>query len=118
MTPPFFPHSPKQVPEVHQSSLFNPLTPSQITVSGIPKSSQVEPQLLHCDNKFDTLTVHPHSTLTAPSIGGIFEVRRTSAVEFFCGNSRRAKAVGYFPRKTPLQIFDRILNATLPNNLL
>ena len=47
---------------------------------------------------------------------------RTSAVELFFRNSQRVKAVGYFYRGAPScifdRIFDRILNATLPNNLL
>ena len=41
---------------------------------------------------------------------------------FFCRNSQRVKAVGYFRRRAPSCIFDRmfgrILNATLPNSLL
>ena len=45
----------------------------------------------------------------------------TSAVELFCRYSQRVKAVGYFYRTAPSCIFDgmfeRILNATLPNNL-
>ena len=43
---------------------------------------------------------------------------RTSAVELYCGNSQRIKAVGYFRRRAPSWMFDRILNATLPNNYL
>ena len=46
------------------------------------------------------------------------ESSQTSAVELFCGYSQRIKTVGYFRRKDPSWIFDRILNATLPNNYL
>ena len=47
-----------------------------------------------------------------------FESNQTSAVELYCGNSQRIKAVGYFCRTAPSWMFDRILNATLPNNYL
>ena len=47
---------------------------------------------------------------------------RTSAVKIFCRNSQRVKAVGYFWRRAPScifdKIFDRILNTTLPSNSL
>ena len=47
---------------------------------------------------------------------------RTSPVEPFCENSQRVKVVGYFCRRAPScmydRMFDRILIATLPNNLL
>ena len=46
------------------------------------------------------------------------ESDQTSVVELFCGNSQRIKAVGYFPRRAPSWMFDRILTATLPNNSL
>ena len=50
------------------------------------------------------------------------ESSRTSAVELFYKNSQRVKAVGYFCRRAPScifdRMFDRILNATLSNNLL
>ena len=46
------------------------------------------------------------------------ESSQTFAVEFFGGISQRVKAVDYFRRKAPSWTFDRILNATLPNNLL
>ena len=42
----------------------------------------------------------------------------TSAVEFFCRNNQRLKAAGYFCKRTPSWIFDRILNTVLPNNLI
>ena len=38
---------------------------------------------------------------------------RTTEVELFRENDQRVKAVGYFQR-----MFDRVLNATLLNNLL
>ena len=43
---------------------------------------------------------------------------RTSAVGFFCRNSQRVKAVACFRKRVPSCIFDRILNATLPDKLL
>ena len=50
------------------------------------------------------------------------ESSRTSAAELFCRNSQHVKAVDYFCRRASSYIFDRmfdrILNATLPNNLL
>ena len=36
----------------------------------------------------------------------------------FCENIQRVKVVGYFRRRAPTWMFDRILNATLLNNLL
>ena len=84
--------------------------------------SLIEPQLHHCtpacDYKFHTLAVHPHPTLTAPSIGGPFGVRWNICGGSFSGNSQRVIAVGYFRRRAASWKFDRILNVTLPNNLL
>ena len=48
----------------------------------------------------------------------LLESSQTSAMELFCGNSQRIKAIGYFRWRAPSWIFDRILNATLPNNFL
>ena len=49
------------------------------------------------------------------------ESSRTPAVELFCRNSQRVKAVGYFCKRDTScifdRIFDRILIATLTNNL-
>ena len=45
------------------------------------------------------------------------ESGKTTAVEMFCENSQRVKAAGYFHRRAPPWNFDRILNATRPNNL-
>ena len=51
-----------------------------------------------------------------------FDSSRTSAVKIFCGNSQSVKTVGYFSRRAPPWmfgiVFDRILNVSLPNNLL
>ena len=46
------------------------------------------------------------------------EFVRKTALELFCWNGQRIKAVGYFRRRSPSWMFDRILNVTLPNNLL
>ena len=62
------------------------ITPSNITRNGTSKPPQIrflnsliEPQLLYCtpacSYKFHALRVHPHHTLTAPSIRGTFGVR-------------------------------------------
>ena len=69
-----------------------------------------------------TNSMHLQSTYT-PHLQHIqseahMESSRTSAVELYCGNSQRIKAVGYFRRRAPSWMFDRILNATLPNNYL
>ena len=42
----------------------------------------------------------------------------TFAVERFYATKQRVKVVGYFWRRAPSWIFDRILNASLTNNLL
>ena len=84
--------------------------------------SLIEPQLLHCapacSYKFLTFVAQPNPTLKAPSIGGTFGVRWTSAMELFCGNSQCVKVVGYFLRRNPSWMFGRILNAALSNKLL
>ena len=66
--------------------------------------------------------MHLQSTYT-PNLqhiqsGAHLESSRTSAVELFYRNSQRIKTVGYFRRRVPSWTFDRILNATLPNNSL
>ena len=64
-------------------------------------------------------TLHIYST---SKLEGHLESSRTSAVKRFCRNSQRVKPVGYFCRRAPScifdKMFDRILNATLPNNWL
>ena len=104
-----------------QPVFFNQVTPSRITTSRISKSPQVRFFIvwsIPCDNKFHTLAVHLHSTLTAPPIRGTFGVRRTSVVEPFCRNSQPVKASGFFPRGAPSWMFDRSLNATRRNSSL
>ena len=46
----------------------------------------------------------------------MFVVQRP--LQIFGEFNQRLKAAGYFPRRAPWWISDRILNATLPNNLL
>ena len=46
------------------------------------------------------------------------ESGQTTVMEPFCDNDQRVKAVDYFRKRAPSWMFDRILNATLPNNLL
>ena len=75
-----------------------------------------------CSYKFHALTVYLHSTFTTPLIGGAFGIQSSICRGAFCRNSQRVKVVGYFCRRAPSWIFDRmfdrILNATRPNNLL
>ena len=73
-----------------------------------------------------TNSMHLHSTYTSHLQYFKLEVyvksSQTAAVELFCRNSPRVNAIGYFCRRAPScifdRMFDRILNATLPNNLL
>ena len=73
-----------------------------------------------------TNSIHLQSTYTPHlqylQLEAHLESSRTSAVELFCRNSKCVKAVGYFRRRAPScifdRMFDRILNATLPNDLL
>ena len=46
------------------------------------------------------------------------ESSQTSVKELFCRNSQHYKTIGYFHTRAALWMFDRVLNATLPNNLL
>ena len=75
-----------------------------------------------CGYKFHAPTVAYTPHLQHLPSEAHLESSRTSAVELFCTNSQRVKAVGYFRRRAPSCIFDRMfgrtLNATLPNNLL
>ena len=75
-----------------------------------------------CSYKFHAFTVYLHSTFTVLQCEVRLEFSRASAMEFFSRNSQRVKVVGYFRRRPPSSIFDRmfdkILNAALPNNLL
>ena len=75
----------------------------------------IELQLLPCTTacgyKFHALPVHLHPTFRN------LESSQTSAVRPFCKYSQSVEAVGYFRGGAPSWILDRILNATLPNNL-
>ena len=115
-------------PSLFQSG-FNTFTPSPIITSRTSKSpeekisfSLIKPQLLPCTPaccyKFHALAVYLHSTLTAHPIRDAMESSRTSAVELYFRNSQRVKTVGYFRRRAPSWMFNRILKATLPNNYL
>ena len=112
---------------------FNPvlilLLPSPINTSQISKSPQVIFLLVWSRfNYFPvckpvaTNSMHSQYTPT-PHLQHIqsethLESSRTSAVDRFCENKQRIKAVGYFCRRTPSWMFNRILNAILPNNSL
>ena len=85
--------------------------------------SLIESQLLPCvpgrGYKFHALAVYPHPIFTTPFQSEVhLESSRAAAVELFCGNSQRLQAVGYFRRRVPSWMFDKILNATQSNNLL
>ena len=82
----------------------------------------MEPELLPCKPACAINSMHLQSTYTLHlqhiQSEAHLESSETSAVELFCGNIQRIKAVGYFRRRAPWWMFDRILNATLPNNYL
>ena len=60
----------------------------------------------------------PHICSTF-SIGGALGIKLSiCGGAFFCRNSRCIKVVGYFCRRAPSWMFDRILDATLSHNLL
>ena len=85
--------------------------------------SLIECQLLPCAQacgyKFYALAVYLHPTFTAPfQLEVHLESSQTSAVQLFCGNSPHLQMIGYFCKRAPSQMFDRILNMTLSNNLL
>ena len=68
-----------------------------------------------CGYKFHALAVYPFTPhLQHIQSEAHLESSRTSEVELYCRNSQRIKAVGYFRRRAPSWMFDRILNATLP----
>ena len=123
---PFSPLPPNKSNRYTNQVFFNPVTPNQITMSDISTSkiyySLIKPQLLHCTQacgyKFHALPVHLHPIFTAPPIGGAFGVQPSiCGGAFFCENSQLVKTVGCFREGTPSWMLDRILNATLPNNL-
>ena len=106
---------------------FSPITSSLIITSGISKSPQV--RFLIVWSSLNWFTVHQPATtdsvhLQSTSISHLqylqseahLESSRTSAVELFWGNSQCVKTIGCFCRKSPSVMFDRILNATRPNN--
>ena len=67
-----------------------------------------------CGYKFHALAVYPFTPhLQHIQSEAHLESSRTSEVELYCRNSQRIKAVGYFRRRAPSWMFDRILNATL-----
>ena len=78
--------------------------------------SQLLPSAPACGYKFDAFTVYMHLTFTAPNRKCIWNPVEHLRWSFFWGNSRRLQAVGYFCRRAPSWMFDRILNATLSNN--
>ena len=88
-----------------------------------------EAQLLPCTNSMPLVTnsMHLQTTYNLHLQYLQWEVHlessQTSVVELFRGNSQRVKEVGYFRRRAPSwmfdRLFDRILNAILlPDNLL
>ena len=121
--------TPKQVQRCTNPVFFNPvlilLLPVQSIQAGFLNHHKKRFLLLWSSlNYFPvhqpaaTNSMHLQSTYT-PHLQHIqseanLESSRTSTVELYCGNSQRIKAVGYFRRRAPSWMFDRILNATLP----
>ena len=74
---------------------------------------------LHQSCTYSLPTLHIYSTSNRRHIWNLVEHVHH---ELFCRNSQRVKVVGYFRRRAPScifdRMFDRILNGTLPNNLL
>ena len=73
------------------------------------------------------LTVYPHSTFTVLPTGDTFGIQsnictKNSFAEIAKAYLKRIKAAAYFCRRAPSsildRIFDRVLNGTLPNNLV
>ena len=65
-------------------AFFNPVTPSRVTTSGVPKSleviflivsSNLNHFLVACGYYFHALAVHPHPTFTAPPVRSGFGIR-------------------------------------------
>ena len=118
-------------PEVHEPSLlqnnFNPFTPIPINTRGVSKSPQVRFfkvwLSLNCfpvHQPVATNSMHLQSSSTPHLQHLQSEVHLksswTSTVDLFCRNSQCVKVVGCFCRWAPSWMFDRILNATWPNN--
>ena len=75
-----------------------------------------------CSYKFQALTVYYNPHLQYLQSEAHLKSSWTSAEELFRRNSQHVKVVGFFRRRAPScifdRMFDRILNATLSNNLL
>ena len=85
--------------------------------------SPIESEILSCappcGYKFHAFAVYLRSTFTSPlQSEAHLESSRTAAVELFYRNSRCPLVVGCFLRRALSSMCDRILNATLTNNLL
>ena len=89
----------------------------------MPSSLIVQSSLNYFSAPQPAATNSMQSTYT-PHLQHLFNWRCTwNQVEhlwwsFFCRNSRCIKVVGYFCRRAPSWMFDRILDATLSHNLL
>ena len=80
--------------------------------------SQLFPCASACGFKFHAFAIYLHPTCTAPFQWEVhLESSQTTAFELFCVYSQCLQAVGYFRRRAKLQMFYRILNGTLSNNL-
>ena len=114
--------SPKQVQETHKPTLFqccysqsNHHKQDFSTTASKILCVLIKPQHF----KQAILGVYLQPSFTAPlQLEAYLESSGTSAVEFFCRNNQRLKAAGYFRKRTPSWIFDRILNTALPNHLI
>ena len=98
------------------SQCYIDITASKISYSLI--KPQVIPCALVCGYKFHALSVNLHLTLTTSLIGeGIWNPTKHHWWGLFWKYSQPVEAVGYFRGEAPSWILDRILIATLPNNL-
>ena len=74
---------------------------------------------LHQSCTYSLPTLHIYSTSNRRHIWNLVEHLHH---ELFCTDSQRVKAVGYFRRRAPScifdRMFDRIVNGSLPNNIL
>ena len=116
--------SPSHKPSLFQSG-FNPFTLSPVNTSGICKLPQenisfslIEPELLPCGYKFHALAAYLNPTFTAHPIRSAFAIQSNICGGAFLWKCQRIKTVVCFRRRAPSWMFERILNAALPNNYL
>ena len=96
---------------------FIPVTPSRIISSGVSKSPQI--RFLIIWSSLNYFTVHPPSATNSIHLQSIHILQSQHLQsEAYWGSVRTSVVELCFRRRAPSWMFDRILNATLPNNLL